>query len=119
MNVGYHDALVQMDIQRMKDGVMKLAKRNGHGDIQNGVQNHEIRELEESLYQIQNSVKIENGYNTIKQVENFMNKVEDIGEVDEGGLLLREEKGLLIAAAKQLQDTINNNSTTKKIDSKI
>ena len=28
MNVGYYDALVQMDIQQMKDGVMELAKRN-------------------------------------------------------------------------------------------
>jgi hypothetical protein len=51
-------------------------------------------------------MKIENGYNNdpiIKElVKDFMDKVEDIGEV-----LLREEKELLIAAAKQLQDTID------------
>ena len=88
----------------MKDGVMELAKRNDHGDIKKGGDNDQIEALEESLYQIQESMKIENGYNTTlsNQVENFIHKVEKMKEVNEGGLLLRDEKVLLIAACKTI-----------------
>ena len=36
MNVGYRDALVQMDIQQIKDGVTELAERNGYRDMKEG-----------------------------------------------------------------------------------
>ncbi len=107
LKVGYRDALVQMDMQRIKDGVIELAKRNdSSGYIKKEWDNSQIQELEESLYQIQERMKIEDGgydNDTIikRQVKNFMEKVESMGEV-----LLREEKASLIAAVKQLQDTI-------------
>ena len=116
MNKGYQDASVQMDMQRLKDEVMEVAKRNRHRDTKKEWDNHQMQELEESPYIIQERMKIENGYNTIlsNPIQSFMNKVEDMREVNEGGLLLRGEKILLISAAKQLQDTINNHSTTKR-----
>ena len=116
MDVGYQDASVQMGMQRLKDEVMGVAKRNRHCDTKEELDDHQIRELEESPYQLQDSMKIENGYNTglSNHIQGFMNKVKDMREVNEGGLLLREEKTLLISAAKQLQDTINNYRTTKR-----
>jgi predicted acylesterase/phospholipase RssA len=108
MNVGYHDALVQMDIQQIKDGVMELAKRNSYRDMKEGGSknnnNHQIQELEESVYQIQEGMKVQNGYNnddTIKQLNDFKGKVEQIGE-----LLPKEEKASLIAAAERLREAI-------------
>lgn len=107
MNVGYYDALVQIDIQQMKDGVTELAKRNSYRDIKeedwNNNYNHQIQELEESVYQIQEGMKVQNGHNDdiIKQLTDFKGKVEDIGQ-----LLPKEEKVSLIASVEQLQETI-------------
>jgi hypothetical protein len=109
MNVGYRDTSVQMDIQEMKDGVMELAKRNSYRDLKGGGgnnnnNNHQIQKLEENIDQIQESMKVENGYNdnTIEQVKQFIYKVDKIGEV-----LLSEEKVSLIAAAERLQASLN------------
>ena len=115
MNDGYQDALLQMDIQLMKDGVMELAKRNGRGgDIKKEKDNHHIQKLGESLHQIQETMKIENGNDTMlnNQVENFINRVKSLQDQHESGISLKEEKALLIAAAKQFKDTIDK-STTK------
>jgi NTE family protein len=90
MDVGYKDALVQMDMQQMKDEVLDLAKGNG-----------QMEDLEKSIYQIQEKISIEQDGALIKQVRDFMDKVENMGEV-----LRREEQVSLIAAAKQLEDTI-------------
>ena len=113
IKVGYQDASIQMDVQSMKDGIMDLAKTNGNANIKKGVENHQIEKLEESLHQIQISMNNENTYNMIKKVKNFINKVEDIVEVDEGGLLIGEEKAILIDAAKQLHVIITDKITTK------
>ena len=107
MNVGYHDAVVQMDIQQMKDGVMELAKRNNYRDMKEGDGNskdHQIQQLEVSIYQIQEAMKVQNGYNddTIKQLNDFKGKVEQIAEV-----IPRKERTLLIEAAERLQATLN------------
>ena len=120
MDDGYQDALIQMDLQLMKDGVMELAKRNGHGgDIKKEKDNHHmqkyhIQKLEESLHQMQETVRIENGNATMinNQVENFINTVKSLQDQHDTGMSLKEEKALLIAAAKQFQDTIDR-STTK------
>jgi NTE family protein len=113
MKVGYHDALVQMDIQQMKDGVMELAKRNTYQDIKEGERinsNNQMRKLEETIDQIQEAMKVQNGRNdddnSIKHVEQFIHKVEEIGEV-----LPKEEEALLIAAAERLQETIKRKTT--------
>jgi hypothetical protein len=109
MNVGYRDASVQMDIQEMKDGVMELAKRNSYRDLKGGggdINNndHQIQKLEENIDQIQEAIKVQNGYNdnTIEQVKQFIYKVDKIGEV-----LSSEEKVSLIAAAERLQASLN------------
>ena len=98
MDVGYKDALVQMDMQQMKDEVVKLAKRIDPKSKDNNTQ----QELEKSLYQIQERMKIENGHDIMlnKLVKDFIKNVESIGA--------KEEKVVLITLAKQLQDTINN-----------
>jgi hypothetical protein len=59
-------------------------------------------------------MKIDNTYNTIKQVKNFMNKVESI-EQNRSVLSLKEEKALLIATAKRLQKTINKGTTKNQL----
>ena len=107
MNVGYHDALVQMDIQQMKDGVTELAVRNGYRDIKDGGKNdnnnHQIDELESILYQIQEAVKVQNGYkvDTTEQINKFIDKMDKIGDV-----LPRQDRTLVVAAAERLQETI-------------
>jgi len=103
MNVGYRDALVQMDLQQIKDGIMELAKRNWNSCVK-GDENNIHQELEETVYQIQEGVKVQNGYNDIiKHLNDFKGKVEQIGE-----LLPEEVKVSLIAAAERLQETIES-----------
>ena len=108
MNVGYRDASVQMDIQQIKDGIMELAKRNSYRDMKEGDgnnnNNHQIQKLEKNIDQIQEAMRVQNGYNdnTIEEVKKFIDKIEKIGEV-----LPREEKVLLIAAAERLQATLH------------
>jgi hypothetical protein len=103
MNVGYRDASVQMDLQQIKDGIMELAKRNWNSCVK-GDENNIHQELEESVYQIQEGVKVQNGYNDIiRQLNDFKGKVEQIGE-----LLPKEVKVSLIAAAERLQETIES-----------
>jgi len=106
MKVGYRDALVQMDIQQMKDGVMELAKRNSYRDMKEGGgnNNNQIQKLEENIDQIQEAMKVQNGYNdnTTEQIKQFIYKLDKIGEI-----LPREEKVLLIGAAERLQTNLN------------
>ena len=70
----------------------------------NNNNNHQIQKLEDNIDQIQEAMKVQNGYNdnTIEQVKKFIDKIEKIGEV-----LPREEKVSLIAAAERLQATLH------------
>jgi hypothetical protein len=83
---------------------MELAKRNSNRDVK-GDGNNNHQELEESVYQIQEGMKFQNGHDhdTIKQLNDFKDKVEQMGE-----LLPKEEKVSLIAAAERLQETIES-----------
>ena len=74
--------------------------------------NNNHQELEECVYQIQEGMKVQNGYNddTIKQLNDFKGKVEQIGE-----LLAKEEKVSLIAAAERLQETIESRDRFSRI----
>jgi hypothetical protein len=103
MRTGYKDALIRMDMQRVKDGVQELAKRNGqiHGDIKGEHENDQLEELEKSIYQIQENMSVEADGAIIEQVRDFIDKVRAIGEA-----LTQKEQASLIAAAKQLEDTI-------------
>jgi NTE family protein len=100
MRTGYRDALIRMDMQRVKDGVLELATRNGQIYVGEH-DNEDIGQLEKTIYQIQENVSVEEDGALIKQVRDFMDKVENMGKV-----LSRKEQASLIAAAKQLQETI-------------
>jgi NTE family protein len=99
MRTGYNDALIRMDMQRVKDGVLDLVKRNGH--IQGEHENDRIRDLQENIYRIQELMSVEQDGAIIKRVKNFMDTVQGMGEVLSG-----KEQASLIAAAKQLQETM-------------
>ena len=76
MKDGYCDALNQMGIQSIKDGIIKIANKDTMGKNDNHIQ-----ELEKVLQQIQMSIKMENGYDaTIKQIEDFISTVKSIEE---------------------------------------
>jgi NTE family protein len=111
MNEGFQDTLVQMDMQKIKDGVAELAKINRHGyDIQKVKENYYvINQLERSVHQIQENLKIENGQDrTINEVNKIIHKGESIKEQNTNGLSLKEQKDLLLNAARLFQDTIKN-----------
>lgn len=107
---GNRDALIQMDLQALKDGVYNLIKINHHISSENGRkqdQGHQIEDVQQELYQIQERMKIGNGYDTVldKQLNDFVNKVEEI-RLNENPSSLTNEKISLITASKQLQGTI-------------
>ncbi|HET6717556.1 MAG TPA: patatin-like phospholipase family protein [Nitrososphaeraceae archaeon] len=104
MKVGYRDALNQIMIQSLKDGIMKVAYKKSIVKDKNGKY---VKELEEGLQQIQKNMKIENGYDaTINLVKEFIVRVESIENVV-NGLSLKEEKASLIAAAKRFQEIVS------------
>jgi hypothetical protein len=105
MDVGYQDASMQMDLQRIKDGVMKLVKIIQHITSKNGKQ---IEGMQENLYQIQEMLKMENGYDTVlnNHLKNFINEVDSI-KLNEKAFSITDEKISLIIASKQFQLTLN------------
>jgi len=105
MDVGYQDASMQMDLQRIKDGLIKLVKVNQHITSENGKQ---VEDMQESLYQIQDMMKMENGYDTVlsNQLKKFINQVESI-KLNGNAFSLTNEKKSLVTASKQLQLTLN------------
>jgi len=117
MNDGYQDALAQMDLQRIKDGVSELAKRNDYiGNTEIGKSNSYIKKLEEDIHQIKENMKISR-YTIIlnELVPNLVNDVDSIQVCnDKSQLSLKKEKASLIAAAKQFQDTIKNRIATNR-----
>ena len=109
MNDGYQDTLVQMDMQKVKDGVAELAKRNRHGDdIEKVKENyHIIKQLERNIHKIQENLKIENGQDrTLNEVKKIIHEIESIKEQNKNGLSLKEQKDELIDSARQFQETI-------------
>ncbi len=57
MDVGYQDAVMQIDMQRIKDGVMRLAKINQYIGSENGIkqdqdhdQDQQIENVHQKLY---------------------------------------------------------------------
>jgi NTE family protein len=100
MKDGYCDALNQMGIQSIKDGIIELDNKTGTNN-----DNH-IHILEKKLQLIQKSTKMDDGYDgTMNDVEDFIINVESLPDrVD--NLSLKEEKASLIHAAKQFQEII-------------
>jgi len=97
MEHGYRDTLVQMGVQSMKHTLIELAKISGSSShFEKGnedINNNKIQELERRLNDIQESIKIENGYDTtLNEVDKFIAQVESIVEPNTSRLLLKEEK---------------------------
>jgi NTE family protein len=79
MNDGYQDTLVQMDMQKIQDGISQLAERSAHGeDIETINENFSIiKRIEGNIHQIQENLKIENGLDgTLNEVRNLIQEVE-------------------------------------------
>ena len=111
MNKGYQDTLVQMNMQKIKDGVAELAKINRHGDDIEIVREnyYVVKQLERNVHQIQENLKIENGQErTINEVNKIIHEVESIKEQNKNGLSLKEQKDLLHRAARLFRETIRN-----------
>ena len=112
MKDGYYDTLNQIGIQSIKDGIIKIDNKNGtsidDGDsyIQGDMQKH-IQGLEDRLQQIQKSITMDDGYDsTMNEVEDLIIEVESIPDTVDDLLSLKEEKALLIHAAKQFEEII-------------
>lgn len=116
MKVGYQDALVQMDMQRMKDGIMNLAKLSNYNG--RGPQNSQPEDLEVNLYKIEQEMKIQNGYgyNILRKVEDLIAKLESTRALN-ANKFWQSEKESVIAAAKQFKDTINGITTKNQLTS--
>jgi uncharacterized protein YktA (UPF0223 family) len=98
---GYWDALNQMRIQSIRDGIKKIVNNNTIGKSE-----YHMQQLEEKLQQIQMSINVEYGYDvTIKQTEDFISTVKSINDL-ENGLSLKEEKESLIDVAKRFIEII-------------
>jgi uncharacterized protein YPO0396 len=109
MKDGYYDTLNQIGVQSIKDGIMKIDNKNGTSiddDDDSNIQKH-IQGLEDRLQQIQKSITMDDGYDsTMNEVEDLIIEVESIPDTVDDLLSLKEEKALLIHAAKQFEEII-------------
>ena len=64
--------------------------------------------MQQNLYQIQETMKIGNGYDVVlnRQLKDFVNEVEHI-KLNGNASTLRDEKVSLITASNQFQYTLN------------
>lgn len=98
---GCRDTLVQMSIQSMKHKLIELAKISGSNENLHEKHN----ELEKRLRVIQESIRIENGYDeTLKEVNKFIMRAESIEVRNANGLLVDG----LIAIAREFRQQISN-----------
>lgn len=112
MNDGFQDTMVQMEMQKIKDGVSELAKRSVHGeDIERIEENFSIiKRIEGNIHQIQEDLNIKNGHDrTLNEVSTLIREVESIKDQNKNGLSLKEQKDLLVAAARSFQETVKTN----------
>jgi prefoldin subunit 5 len=108
MKDGYYDTLNQIGIQSIKDGIIKIDNKNGTSidDDDSNIQKH-IQGLEDRLQQIQKSITMDDGYDsTMNEIEDLIIEVESIRDTVDDLLSLKEEKALLIHAAKQFEEII-------------
>jgi NTE family protein len=116
MEDGYRDALIQMGLQAMKDEFVKLENKfvKLNHKKQTDKQDKDMQkleQLEQDFQQIQQSVKIGNGHDAtriLNRVEDFIGKVKSLPDgLKENNRPIKEEKALVIDAAKLLQRTID------------
>jgi len=115
MEDGYRDALIQMDLQAMKDEFLKLENKfvrlNGKDEVdKKGKDMEKLKLLELAFQQIQQSVKTENNDGVrklVNQAEDFIGEIRSLpDELKENKRPIKEEKALVTAVAKQFQETI-------------
>lgn len=109
MNDGYQDTLLQIGMQKIKDGIAELAKINAYGgDIEKVNENYSIlKQIEGNIHQIQESLKIENGHDrTLNEVKDLVHEIESIKEQNKNGLSLNEQKELVVVAARSFQEVV-------------
>jgi len=120
MKDGYCDTLSQMELQSIKDAFLKLKSKFVKLDDDKNETNKDgnnikkIGQLEEQLQQIQESLKIENSHDaatttkTVNQVDAIVGIVGSMpDDLKENNMPIKEEKTLVIDAAKQFLETIN------------
>ena len=106
MEYGYKDAMIYMDMQYIKEGLVELANKYGF-HIKKGKDKY-IEKIEERFHDIQESIKNQTSYNTIvSNVDKFISEVENMEKQNEIELL-QKEKISLISAAKQFKETLKN-----------
>jgi hypothetical protein len=116
MKDGYRDALIQIDLQAVKDEFLKLenkfVKLDGKGAIDKKDKEIEkLEQLEQEFQQIQQNVKTENRYGTrtiVSQVEDFKGNVSALPDElkENNNRPIKEEKAMVLDAAKQFQKTV-------------
>jgi len=116
MEDGYRDALIQMDLQAMKDEFVKLeykfVKLDGKSELDKKSEGMEkLEPLEREFQQIQQSVKTQNSHDIrtiVSQVEDFIDNVRSLSDKlkENNNRSIREERELVLDAAKQFQETI-------------
>lgn len=116
MDDGYHDALIQMSLQAVKDEFLKLeakfVKLDGKGAVDiKDKDTEKLEQLEQEFQQIQQSVKTQNSHDTraiVSQVEDFKGNVSALPDElkENNNRPIKEEKTMVLDAAKQFQETI-------------
>jgi hypothetical protein len=95
MKDGYCDALTKIGIDAIKDGFMEIQNKDGRLE-------DDLKQLKQQFQQIESSIRVENGFsnlNIIDQIEGFTDKVESMQSI-------KEEKTLLVNAAKQFKEIL-------------
>jgi hypothetical protein len=100
---GYCDALTKIGIQSIRDRLMAIKSKTG-----NLKQDKNLEELEQQLQQIERDIRVgnSNGSSILNQIEGFAHKAESMHlEVNHNGSI-KEEKVLLVKAARQFKEII-------------
>lgn len=98
---GYHDTLVQIAIQNIKDGIGRLANKSG----KNNSEDSHIESLKKELILIQHGTKIEDGQSvpSIIHIENLLKTVRSMPNNVDNGASLVEEKTSLLERVEELR----------------
>jgi hypothetical protein len=110
MEEGYHDTLIQLAIQNIKDGIGRLASKGGK---YNGKDSH-IESLKKELTLIQHGTKIEDGHSipVAIQIENLLKTVRSMPNDLHNGTSLVEEKTSLLERVGELRAILTANKGT-------
>ena len=95
MKDGYRDALSKIGIQAIREGFMEIQNKDGRFG-------QDLEQLKQQFQQIEMNIRLGNGLsnsNIINQIEDFTDKVESMKSI-------KEEKTLLVNAAKRFKDIL-------------